>query len=137
MTTGLDKSFKDVRAFHKAMGHPAPSIPTPQPQKRVVSRAKWINDEVFELLEADGDLVAQADAYLDILYFAVGGMVELGIEPEALWNIVHKANMSKLQPDGSVKRGLDGKIVKPDGWVAPEPLLEAEIQRQIEENSLS
>ena len=33
---------------------------------------------------------------------------------------VHKSNMSKLQPDGTVKRREDGKILKPDTYVAPD-----------------
>jgi predicted HAD superfamily Cof-like phosphohydrolase len=97
--SGLNKSFEDVKQFHKAFAHPAPDSPTPQSD-------------------------------LDIIYFAVGGLVELGIKPEALWNIVQNANMAKLH-DGKAVYHPDGKVKKPDDWQEPEPLLRAEVERQI------
>lgn len=136
--TGLDKSFKDVKDFHKAFNHPAPEKPTPQGIVRASNRSKWVKEECDELIEAtklEDDverIVGQADAYIDIIYFAVGGLVELGIKPEALWNIVQTANMAKLH-DGKAVYHPDGKIKKPDGWVAPEPLLKAEVIRQLKE----
>jgi predicted HAD superfamily Cof-like phosphohydrolase len=42
--------------------------------------------------------------------------------------------MAKLFPDGKPRyRESDGKIIKPDGWVAPEPKLKSEIERQKEQ----
>lgn len=128
---GLTAVVEDVRVFHKTFGHSAPEVPTIQPLDRAAKRGEWINDEVDELRDAR-TLVDQADAYVDILYFAAGGLVDLGIDGGPLWSIVHAANMAKLQPDGSVNRREDGKIIKPDGWVAPEPLLAAEVQRQLQ-----
>jgi len=123
-------AFCDVRDFHITFGHPAPPVPTVQPEDRAHKRGKWIVDEVDELQEAT-TLMEQADAYIDIIYFAVGGLVELGINPGPLWDIVHGANMAKRQPDGSVLRREDGKIIKPDSWVAPDAALHAELERQI------
>lgn len=133
MTTGsLAKAYQDVLAFHRAFGVTAPEKPQVQDDFHVRRRAGFIEEEVDELLEAE-DIVGQADAYIDIIYFAVGGLVELGIEPSGLWDIVQSANMSKLWPDGKPRlREGDGKILKPDGWVAPEPLLAAEVFRQID-----
>lgn len=136
---GLNKLYKDVNEFHKAFRHPAPDKPQAQSREKAQKRGKWINDEVDELNEASelenevDRAVGQADAYIDIIYFAVGGLVELGIEPEALWNIVQEANMNKLH-DGKPVYHPDGKIKKPSGWVAPEPLLRAEVERQLTEN---
>jgi predicted HAD superfamily Cof-like phosphohydrolase len=45
---------------------------------------------------------------------------------------VQTANMAKLGEDGKPIYGEDGKVKKPDGWLAPEPLLDKEIKRQME-----
>lgn len=134
MSVGLDKAFDDVKEFNVAFEQRNPDLPSPQTMDEVVRRAKWVNDEVFELLEAK-TLVDQADAYIDIAYFAIGGLVELGIKPEALWNIVHAANMAKLH-DGKAVKSADGKVIKPEGWERPEPKLEAEVNRQVYEATL-
>jgi predicted HAD superfamily Cof-like phosphohydrolase len=77
-------------------------------------------------------LVAQADALTDINYFTQGSFVIMGVDPQPLFDIVQNANMAKLFPDGKPRyREEDGKIIKPDGWEAPEPKLKAEIQRQM------
>jgi len=36
---------------------------------------------------------------------------------EEAFRIVHRNNMSKVQPDGTVKRREDGKVLKPDNYV--------------------
>jgi predicted HAD superfamily Cof-like phosphohydrolase len=61
----------------------------------------------------------------------LGTLVEMGVQPEALFEIVHEANMSKLWPDGKVHvRESDGKVVKPPTWQDPYPLLAAAITQQ-------
>nr|WP_246005740.1 HAD family hydrolase [Brevibacillus gelatini] len=77
-------------------------------------------------------LVAQVDALIDLSYFNHGDFVVMGIKPQRLFDIVQKANMSKLWEDGKPRfREEDGKIIKPNGWEAPEPKLKAEIERQM------
>lgn len=128
---GLSEAYRDVHQFHRVFDHPRNFTPTMQPHSRKEARADWIDEEVRELREAS-TLFDAADAYLDIAYFAIGGLVEMGINPGELWRIVHGANMAKVQPDGSVKRREDGKIIKPEGWVPPDNDLKAEIARQLE-----
>lgn len=80
-------------------------------------------------------LVAQADSFTDIEYFNNGNFTLINVNPDLLFDIVHNANMGKLFPDGKPQYNENGKIIKPDDWqekYAPEPFLEAEIQRQIE-----
>ncbi len=78
-------------------------------------------------------LVAQLDALVDIEYFNQGNFAIAGVEPENLFDIVHKSNMSKLDPKtGTPIYREDGKVLKGDGFIAPEPRLKKEIQRQIE-----
>lgn len=122
--------YADVHAFHAAFDHPASFRPVLQEETRRLARADWLQEEVDELREATS-IMLQADAYIDLIYFAVGGLVEMGIDPAPLWDIVHGANMAKIHPDGTVQRREDGKIIKPEGWVPPDAALVAEIERQI------
>lgn len=128
----MNKLFDDVREFHLAFNHPAPFKPVLLDASRVGKRADWMREEVDELVQAK-TVVDQADACIDIIYFAIGTLVELGVKPEGLWNIVQAANMAKLGPDGKPLYHPDGKTKKPEGWEAPEPKLAAEIERQIKE----
>ena len=54
----------------------------------------------------------------------------MGVNPDKLFDIVQEANMSKLWADGKARYREDGKIVKPETWVDPEPKIRAEIDRQ-------
>jgi predicted HAD superfamily Cof-like phosphohydrolase len=129
---GLNKPYEQVKEFHIVFGHPVAKVPTAMDKRRRKDRAGWIEEETEEFLKAE-TLVDQCDAITDILYFALGTMVELGIEPANLFDIVQRANMSKLFPDGKPHyRVTDGKVQKPPTWQPPEPFLEAEIQRQID-----
>lgn len=81
----------------------------------------------------DNRLVGQADALTDINYFVQGTFTMMGVNPQPLFDIVQGANMAKLGPDGKpIYRESDGKIMKPEGWVAPEPKIAAEIKKQME-----
>lgn len=78
-------------------------------------------------------LVGQGDALTDALYFVMGSFVELGLDPVPLFEIVQRANMAKLGADGKpILRASDNKVMKPEGWLPPEPELEAEVRRQLE-----
>lgn len=78
-------------------------------------------------------IIGQSDALIDAFYFLAGTLVETGIMPQSLFEIVQAANMAKLGPDGQpIIRESDGKIMKPEGWVPPEAKLEEEIKRQVE-----
>ena len=129
MTQTLNSAYLAVRDFHVAFDHPAPTGPLMQPIARAEKRAEWIEEEAQELRDAR-TLEDQADAYLDIIYFGLGGLVELGLEPSKLFDIVQAANMAKLWEDGLPRRREDGKVIKPPGWLAPEPQIREEIARQ-------
>lgn len=81
-------------------------------------------------------IVAQADALTDALYFILGSFVEIGLEPDKLFDIVQNSNMSKLFIDENgnkyaMYRESDGKILKSEHFFEPEPALKAEIKRQL------
>jgi predicted HAD superfamily Cof-like phosphohydrolase len=129
---GLDVVFNEVKRFHTVFGHPVNEKPTLMNAKRVRARIDYIQEELQEFADAK-DVVAQVDANLDALYFILGNFVELGVTPQALFEIVQSANMAKLFPDGKPRydASRNNKIIKPDGWETPEPKLLAEMQRQM------
>ncbi|ACB60541.1 putative HAD superfamily Cof-like phosphohydrolase [Exiguobacterium sp. PvP048] len=91
--------------------------------------------ETYPVTEVER-LVGQGDALTDALYFIMGSFVEAGLEPGPLFEIVQQANMAKLGPDGQpIFRESDQKVMKPDGWLPPEPQLEAEVVRQMKEKA--
>lgn len=82
-------------------------------------------------------LVGQVDALVDLLYLTYGSFVLMGVDPEPFFQIVHKANMGKVFPDGKAHfHPVTHKILKPADWdekYAPEPAILKEIYHQIEE----
>lgn len=80
---------------------------------------------------------AQEDCYRQGVRACMLAFKLLGIDYKPLFDIVHGANMAKLHLiDGALVAQYhpDSKVKKPEGWVAPEPLLEAEVARQVAQN---
>ncbi len=131
----MKKEWNGVREFHEKFGHPCPDTPQMIETKRALSRGKWMNEEVAEFL-VDKDIYEQADAMIDLIYFALGTMVEMGLEADELFDIVQSANMAKLFPDGKPHYNLkDGKVIKPEGWEDPAPKIKACIDAVISAKS--
>ena len=114
----MNKEYNDVREFHEKFGHPVKETPTFLPKERAQKRYNWMLEEINEFLEAD-EIVEQADALIDTIYFALGTLVEMGVEPDKLFEIVQHANMSKLWADGKPHYNAEGKTIKPDDWEDP------------------
>jgi len=125
-------AFRDVLQFHEAFGHPerVSSFPLVLDDKRRDFRYAILNEEVEEFKSAT-TLEDQVDAMIDTIYIALGTLVELGVEPDAIFNIVQEANMKKLGADGKPLYHTEGekagKVKKPEGWQAPEPLIRTEL----------
>lgn len=127
----MDREWEKVREFQRRFGHPYRDTPQLMEPERAKARYQWMLEEIDEFLEAE-DLVEQADAMIDVMYFALGTLVEMGVKPDALFDIVHQANMSKLWPDGKPHYAPDGKTMKPAGWEDPHAKLEEAIRTQAE-----
>ena len=67
----MKKEWNDVREFHEKFGHPVAPQPRMVERGRALSRGKWMNEEVAEFLVAQ-DIYEQADAMIDLIYFALG-----------------------------------------------------------------
>lgn len=128
----MDNEWKDVREFQIRFGHPVADKPTFMEVSRAQKRYNWMLEEINEFLEAD-EIVEQADAMIDLIYFALGTLVELGIRPDPLFRVVQNANMSKLWPDGTPHYNDEGKTIKPPTWEDPHEKLKEVIARQYEE----
>lgn len=78
--------------------------------------------EFFESLpdEHERDIVESADALGDLTYVIYGMALEAGIDLDQVIAEVHRSNLSKLMPDGSVRRREDGKVLKGPGFTEPD-----------------
>ncbi|MDR3239101.1 MAG: hypothetical protein LBT44_03320 [Clostridiales bacterium] len=126
----MNQEWEMVRAFHQMFAHPIGQSPQELPESRAAARRKWMQEELDEFYAAQ-NIYEQADAMIDLIYFALGTLVEMGLKPDALFEAVHQANMTKLWPDGKPHYNEDGKTIKPLGWQDPEPLLRALIDPKI------
>lgn len=127
----MDGEWEKVRKFHLRFGHPVSEYPRQLDHERAIKRYHWMLEEITEFIEAD-EIVEQADAMIDVIYFALGALVEMGIRPDRLFDIVQTANMAKLWPDGKPHYNAEGKTIKPDSWKDPHYELELEIAKQHE-----
>lgn len=126
----MDKEWIMVKEFQKKFNHPVSCTPVVMSNERAKKRYDWMLEEIDEFIEAK-DIVEQADAMIDLIYFALGTLVEMGIKPDSLFEIVHMANMSKLWEDGKPHYNK-GKIIKPLTWEDPYDKLAEEIKKQMD-----
>ena len=77
-------------------------------------------EELQEAVEAN-DRVEQLDALIDILVVTLGAVRAGGFDGEGAWEEVMRTNFAKIDPEtGKVRKREDGKVLKPEGWKAPE-----------------
>ena len=84
---------------------------------------KLIQEETDELWVANAaaNPTECLDALIDILVVTVGAIHSLGADGEGAWNEVMRTNFAKIDPaTGRVNKREDGKVLKPEGWTAPE-----------------
>ncbi len=69
---------------------------------------------------SDIDIMAeQVDAFVDIDYYNCNAACKVGFNPDAIFDIVHQANMNKKFKDGTFHRNELGKVIKPQDWKEP------------------
>ena len=118
MQTNADK----IVEFQRAMGGEAPDLPTVPSDKTLDLRKTLIREEYEEVVEALDALVAQRDdptllanlmhELADLLYVTYGAMVTCGVDADAVFAEIHRANMQKA----SGPRRADGKVLKPPNF---------------------
>jgi predicted HAD superfamily Cof-like phosphohydrolase len=104
--------FEQVSAWDDATGGDAP----------LSLRFDVMEEEWLELLKAidDNDLVEIADACADLVWTVLLYAKGHDIPFDGVWAEVLRSNNAKIGPDGHVLRRADGKILKPEGWTAPD-----------------
>lgn len=121
----LDIEYEKVKEFHKLFNQPIQDEPKFMPIERALIRAEWMKEEIDEFLNSEG-LADQVDAMIDLIYYALGTMVELGVYPDTFFDIVHNANMKKINKD-KIIYGPENKVLKPINWVNPKKIIDYEI----------
>lgn len=78
-------------------------------------RAELVEEEYYELQDAEelDDFVGVADAIGDQIYVLIGYALAYGIPIVPIFAEIHRSNMTKIWPDGTIKRREDGKVLKP------------------------
>jgi len=108
--------FKDIDTFATACDQP----PSESNYKMYLGLIDEEVGELAEAVEAD-DKVEQLDALVDILVVTMGAIRAAGWDGEAAWKEVMDTNFAKIDPEtGKVIKREDGKVLKPEGWKAPE-----------------
>jgi hypothetical protein len=114
----------DVYRFNSDLiGLPVPD----SPQTLQGARREWAEaamaEEIDEFREASasGRVDEAADALIDLVYFALGRLQEMGVAPLPVFKEVHAANMTKHRGELSKRPGSMGyDAIKPEGWTAPD-----------------
>jgi predicted HAD superfamily Cof-like phosphohydrolase len=104
---------KDVAEFHKHLGYENYDTPEMLTQADLEQRTEYLDEEVGEFYESDSGEEA-VDALIDLIYFAVGTLLRMGVDPRPAWDEVHRANMDKEPKAGEHKHSI-----KPEGWRPP------------------
>ncbi len=112
----MTNPFKDIETFGTACDQPAS-------EANYKMYLSLIDEEVGELEEAvmADDRVEQLDALVDILVVTMGAIRAGGFDGEGAWKEVMDTNFAKIDAEtGKVRKREDGKVLKPEGWKAPE-----------------
>src|SRR5438874_13502113 len=96
----LDEPFDQVAEFHRTFGHPVKERPAFLPSPRSDARVAWMREEVDEFVESS-NVVDQADAMIDLIYFALVTLVGMCVRPSRLFEIVRNAHLQLLWLDGA------------------------------------
>jgi predicted HAD superfamily Cof-like phosphohydrolase len=147
-----------VRQFHRTGDYPVRHSPQVPSEDEIRFRLRLIAEEFFEQFECvfhgalqkqlvedamdrirqvidsglinDVDLEGLVDAWADLKYVIVGSEVQFGVDGNAVFRVVHEANMAKFGE--GAHRDKNGKTAKPPGWQPPDISGELERQRREE-----
>jgi len=112
----MTNPFKDIETFGTACDQP----PSEANYKMYLDLIREETDELEEAIQ-DNDKVEQLDALIDILVVTMGAVRAAGWDGEGAWKEVMDTNFAKIDPTtNKVIKRADGKVLKPEGWKAPE-----------------
>jgi predicted HAD superfamily Cof-like phosphohydrolase len=112
----MTNPFEDIERF----GSACDQEPSEANYKMYLDLIREETDELEEAIQ-DNDKVEQLDALIDILVVTMGAVRAAGWDGEAAWKEVMDTNFAKIDPaTGKVIKRADGKVLKPEGWQAPQ-----------------
>lgn len=115
----MNLAFLDVLAFHEKFCPDQIGETPGEPSTKISNlRSALMREELGETIHAmsQGDIPGVADGLVDLIYVAIGTAIAYGIDLRPVWDAVQAANMAKV---GGPTRD-DGKVLKPEGWQAPD-----------------
>lgn len=125
----MHDAVRAVTEFHHLIGQEVGDVAAPCVTRDSELRARLLDEEVGELrlalegVSKDGSRLSQrqqvaavADALADISYVIAGSAVAWGIPLGAVFDEVHRSNMTKTRGDAST----GGKAIKGDGYRPPD-----------------
>ncbi len=118
-----EKMLEDVKRFSdEVLGMKIPDKPVLLAYERQQFAINFLREEINEFEHAwdIGSVTEAADAMIDLVYVALGRLLEMGVPPGPIFDEVHHANMRKHK--GENKRGTDVDAAKPEGWRGPDHL---------------
>lgn len=123
MSFHLNQALMDVEQFyHQVIDVRIPAVPMVLTKPALDRAVTVLSEEIGEFIEAteEGKVAEAADALIDLTYFALGRLLEMGISPGPCFAAVQKANMAKVKGDLAKRPGFEGHdAVKPPGWTPP------------------
>ncbi|WP_405863966.1 hypothetical protein OG407_36930 [Streptomyces sp. NBC_01515] len=111
-----------VREFHLAFGLDARTTPTEVAPALAAHRGELLAEEAAEVSEVSvsGPLDRLAHELADVVYVAYGTALVHGVDLDMVISEIHRANMTKIGPDGEIARRADGKVLKGEYYEAPD-----------------
>ena len=121
----MEKQIAAVEDFHQAYHVPVQNSPKASISMDIIElRHRLMAEENQEYLDAakDGDLVEVADALGDMMYILAGTMISHGMQNmiDAVFDEIHRSNMSKLGDEGQPLYREDGKVMKGPNYFKPD-----------------
>ena len=125
-------NFEKIKEFHKAFKRFSGVTPELPNKKLIKLRIKIMKEEMKELIEAikENNLPNIAKELSDVLVVVYGTADSYGINADKAFDLVHKANMSKLDINGQPIMRDDGKILKGPNY--QEPNMKSFIKNEID-----
>lgn len=92
-----------------------------------------VEEEALEMFNSYNDFVSDSpeliknkclegiiDGLVDVVVTAKGALISLGVDVDSAMEEVWKSNLSKIQPNGTVIKREDGKVMKPPTYIPPD-----------------
>ena len=118
----LAKMLSQTERFNiDLIGIEPPNRPTLLGERRMDFRLGHIREEMAEIRDGyiDENIFDVTDGLLDLIYVALGTLIEMGIAPGPVFNEVHRANMERVRGESSRSNADGFDAVKPEGWEPP------------------